>query len=448
MANNQELKQGDGFIRPAQDWHELEHSQVVSTDSDPFQCLVRLPGGAGAKLADLVPSSDLFVSPFTRAFSERDPQAHQQARALFDLASSFIREAGAIEVGALTKKIKSDLRFKHLDMPYIENCLKCRAAIGSFIVERMKRPPSFRLSLADSLKQREKTRIFAATFAEELDALSKRVRHIIPHAATLGTYRENLLQSLLRKNLPDRYHVATGFIHGCDRQLDVLIYDSVDYAPIFREGDLVVATPESVRAVIEVKTSLTTSELGNSLALLNEVCDCDEGTPPFFKGIFAFESADTDTLMSGVHDFYRDTSDEVEAEDLPTSISRPFQHLTALAVPGKSFISIDYLKGKDTSRYRPVAVSWESASNLRPQAALFLSMLLSYLRHDTAKRQGSWDPQALLGSDTKPVLMRPLGSASWGNYVLEDHGREIEGVPLNQQIESVQRWLSGAVWES
>ncbi|MCQ9136844.1 DUF6602 domain-containing protein, partial [Streptomyces hilarionis] len=79
-------------------------------------------------------------------------------------------------------------------------------------------------SLSPAQRAREKQRKFSATIAGELASLSQRVRFIIDHGPTVGTYRENLLQSLLRKHLPERYHVATGFIFGLSRQIDILIY--------------------------------------------------------------------------------------------------------------------------------------------------------------------------------------------------------------------------------
>ena len=44
-------------------------------------------------------------------------------------------------------------------------------------------------------------------------------------------------------------------------QLDIIVYDDTDYAPIFREKDVVVVRPESVRAVIEVKGFLKSDDV-------------------------------------------------------------------------------------------------------------------------------------------------------------------------------------------
>ena len=41
------------------------------------------------------------------------------------------------------------------------------------------------------------------------------------------------------------------------RQCDLLIFDASAYPPVFRDGEFVVLRPESVRAVVEVKSALT-----------------------------------------------------------------------------------------------------------------------------------------------------------------------------------------------
>jgi hypothetical protein len=49
------------------------------------------------------------------------------------------------------------------------------------------------------------------------------------------------------------------------RQCDILIYDVSRFPPIFRDGDFVIARPEAVEAVIEVKGSLSRKELQSAL---------------------------------------------------------------------------------------------------------------------------------------------------------------------------------------
>jgi hypothetical protein len=45
--------------------------------------------------------------------------------------------------------------------------------------------------------------------------------------------------------------------YSVSRQCDVLVYDATRYPVVFRDGDFVIIRPEAVRAVIEVKGSLS-----------------------------------------------------------------------------------------------------------------------------------------------------------------------------------------------
>ena len=90
-----------------------------------------------------------------------------------------------------------------------------------------------------------------------------------------GTYRESLLRRLLRRVLPERFRVSTGFIHRWpehpSRQLDVIVWDAQEHAALLEEGELVVLAPEAVAAIIEVKTTLDARELTKGLELLYPV---------------------------------------------------------------------------------------------------------------------------------------------------------------------------------
>jgi hypothetical protein len=143
-----------------------------------------------------------------------------------------------------------------------------------------------------------------ASKAAYFDALSQGFRgrvnllqHLIAdhHWASVGEHREFLLRDFLRQFLPSRYSVDTGFIlfddpddaeeSGTDSslrpstQIDVLIWDSVDYAPHFRAGEFVVVPPGSVMCIIEVKSTLGTRELRDSIRKFLDIsCQFDELT--------------------------------------------------------------------------------------------------------------------------------------------------------------------------
>ena len=96
------------------------------------------------------------------------------------------------------------------------------------------------------------------SLAAELNAVKDRVRHLIRHWPTDGSFKESVLRNVLRRHLPESLFVGTGFVvtaADCSRQIDLLIVDK-DHPRLFWDGDLIIVTPDAVRAVIEVKTGL------------------------------------------------------------------------------------------------------------------------------------------------------------------------------------------------
>jgi len=120
------------------------------------------------------------------------------------------------------------------------------------------------------------------------DAFAQRLHQLTQllgtaHPPSIGMYKENLLRHFLSNSLPKRYSAATGFVlfpgiqscpiaddawprtvsvptHELSRQIDILVYNSADFPTLFEDEGFVVVTPQSVRAVIEVKGSLDHKE--------------------------------------------------------------------------------------------------------------------------------------------------------------------------------------------
>src|ERR1700746_1972099 len=94
----------------------------------------------------------------------------------------------------------------------------------------------------------------------ELKGLKNRVRNFIEdkHWQTDGEWKESVLRSFLRRNLPSNVKVGRGFViteRGASKQLDIFIYDAASPV-LFADADLVFVTPDAVIGVIEVKTSV------------------------------------------------------------------------------------------------------------------------------------------------------------------------------------------------
>ncbi|MBN3883828.1 MAG: DUF6602 domain-containing protein [Nostoc sp.] len=88
---------------------------------------------------------------------------------------------------------------------------------------------------------------------------------LISHPGELGTGREEVIRDFLRKHLPKRFGVSTGFVfdaHGkVSRQIDIVIYDA-SLCPSFEAvGGKMFFPCESVVAVGEVKSQLTSTKI-------------------------------------------------------------------------------------------------------------------------------------------------------------------------------------------
>lgn len=100
------------------------------------------------------------------------------------------------------------------------------------------------------------------------------------HSYSSGAFREGLLKGFLSSVLPKAVSVDSGFIYGFDqvsnsRQMDVIVWDSARHSPVFRGGDFVIVSPESVIAVLSVKTTLDRNTLRDSFENLRSLVDLE-----------------------------------------------------------------------------------------------------------------------------------------------------------------------------
>lgn len=94
---------------------------------------------------------------------------------------------------------------------------------------------------------------------KEFDLRIKQIRQFIKHHnPSIGAFNEEILRKFLRDFLPKWVSVGQGFVldraGNISTQIDILIYNSTFYAPLYSVNDLVVLPPESVFIAIEVKT--------------------------------------------------------------------------------------------------------------------------------------------------------------------------------------------------
>jgi hypothetical protein len=149
----------------------------------------------------------------------------------------------------------------------------------------------------------------AKAYAESFKALKDQVAHLLGNRFNYesGIYREGLLRQFLRGLLPTAVSVDSGFIYGFEEvptsaQLDILIWNSAAHSAVFKTSDFVVVAPESVVAVISVKSKLDPEDIRSGIKNLATVVPLDvefrskrrrkrDGEPvrPILKAVVAYE---------------------------------------------------------------------------------------------------------------------------------------------------------------
>jgi len=80
-----------------------------------------------------------------------------------------------------------------------------------------------------------------------------------------GSYRETIIRDFLRPFLPDCYGLSTGEVFSVDgaqsAQVDIVVYDAVFSAVLFKNGPQQLFPAESVFGAVEVKSDLNSTEL-------------------------------------------------------------------------------------------------------------------------------------------------------------------------------------------
>ncbi|WP_421234649.1 DUF6602 domain-containing protein [Aeromonas enteropelogenes] len=172
---------------------------------------------------------------------------------------------------------------------------------------------------------------FFSSHSHELKSKMKRLDFLVgrDHWLSVGNYKEELLRCLLKQLLPKKYEVSTGFILSLDgdgnqiksKQQDIIIWNSNEYAAIFRDGDFVIIPPEACRALIEVKSTLTNQTLRKAMSASDDVIYFVQ--TPYIQNlniarfIFAYSSQlkFPQGYFDAIYDFYEnDVSEQLSIE--------------------------------------------------------------------------------------------------------------------------------------
>lgn len=264
----------------------------------------------------------------------------------------------------------------------VDDVLRMMAAMDVLLIEAQ--GGGFRVGFTRSLEDRYRRREYLSTFTSELLAKSRRIDLLVGHSGTVGSYREELLRGLLKRLLPRRYEATTGFIEGCPRQLDIIVWDVENYAPLFREQNFVVVPLASVRAVIEVKTTLTRNSLRAGLRILWDTFRDRPTVLPVFKGVFAFEAGlgSSVQVANAMRGFYRST----EKTGVPHQHGYYWAGINGVCVPEKYLVRERYRPGGTGGYPQPMLVGVANPIGGDAYSAMFLGVLLSHLEIASAAK--------------------------------------------------------------
>ncbi len=143
---------------------------------------------------------------------------------------------------------------------------------------------------------------FYGTKADTALAKANQVRHLLgsSHWQSDGAYKESLVRDALRSAVPQSLSVRQGFIVIPEdearvkpsKQCDALVLDQTLYAPIFEDGDFVIALAPFAVAAIEVKSTLRNSmeeaiqNIGSAYKLHQQAKGSTQ--PSLFTGVVGF----------------------------------------------------------------------------------------------------------------------------------------------------------------
>ena len=137
---------------------------------------------------------------------------------------------------------------------------------------------------------------YQKSISSELISIKDRLRNFIDdhHWPEDGRYKEIILSDILRKHLPKSVSVGTGFIaheQGLSTQIDIIIYKN-DFPLMFQQADFIIATPDAVLGIIEVKSTISNaSQLKEAISKLSENAELIDNN--LFTGLFAFQGYDS-----------------------------------------------------------------------------------------------------------------------------------------------------------
>lgn len=377
--NKQDFFPGEFVYDPAAPWSTLRSGMLVLQEQR-FE-LLYMPQNPGESIESL--NLNVQKSPFALnilADSSRRGNKNLNAEPWLAIARAVVTvlrntKNYQIRLEILIDKLKTN---KNLDRDLIEDTLRMMASNGDTKVVTLKNSIEYKLS--NRVLEYYNRLTYLRSFSNDILANSQRINTLIGHGGTVGSYREDLLRNMLRKLMPTRYSVDTGFIEDSPRQLDVIIWDTLNYAPLFREGNVVVVPRSAVRGVIEVKTTLTSKTISEAFDILHDVFQLNPDIVPVFKGVFAFDTKYKTnlSLAKRIKSLYS-TKNEYGLEKYWHK--HLYSGLTAICVPSNNCVMQSYDTSKQKDKFpQPYLIGLHTEGESGDwHTARFLQSLLEHL---------------------------------------------------------------------
>jgi hypothetical protein len=147
---------------------------------------------------------------------------------------------------------------------------------------------------------------FCRGIALVLRGESQKAATYVTHNSSLGTLREKMVGTFIRDETPERFRVETGLIRNHERnvtsrQIDLLVHDPWNHAPLYRYDDFVIVHAPTARAVIEVKSYFDKDNFASFMDINSSVRFV---TAPLMTPVFgyALEGATIETLAEYLSD--------------------------------------------------------------------------------------------------------------------------------------------------
>lgn len=227
---------------------------------------------------------------------------------------------------------------------------------------------------------------FHKSISYELNAVQDRVRNLIGSSRWQddGEHKESVLRRILKSFLPSTVSVGSGFVcfeRDNSTQIDILITES-NAPSLYRDNDFTIVTSDVVRAIIEVKTSISgPAELKE---VLNVVADNaeklrKESNIYFKSGLFVFEDMETsqETVLKALK--------EVNGTHLD------HRAINFLAIGNNRFFRF-WEVGSSFALNEALGAQWRAYNLLNLSQAYFISNIVSEICQVPQRSERFWFP--------------------------------------------------------